>query len=151
MFSWKLSNTHLSYHVDQVVELKRSADGRSQVVEQVALHELGDDEDGLAFGADRVEAHELVVAQFVHDEGLVQELLGAHATLSQGLDGHLGRLVPPAFVDLAEHAAAQKFNEGQGLARDLDYVLLGGHQCASDGLDLFARPRQLAAQSVLLN
>ena len=100
MFSWKLSNTHLSYHVDQVVELKRSADGRSQVVEQVALHELGDDEDGLAFGADRVEAHELVVAQFVHDEGLVQELLGAHAALSQGLDGHFGRLVPSSFVDL---------------------------------------------------
>lgn len=59
------------------------------------VHELCDDVDGL-LGHHSVERHQLVVPEFLHDLGLLQEGLRRHRARFQGLDGHFGRTVPRA-------------------------------------------------------
>ena len=58
-------------------------------------HVLGHDVDGL-LGDHGVQRHQLVVAELLHDLGLLQEGLGRHGAWLQGLDGHLGGAVPRA-------------------------------------------------------
>ena len=58
-------------------------------------HVFGDDVDGL-LRHNSVQLHQLVVAELLHDLGLLQEGLGRHGAGLQGLDGHLGGAVPRA-------------------------------------------------------
>ena len=60
-------------------------------------HVFGDDVDGL-LGHHGVQLHQLVVAELLHDLGLLQEGLGGHGARLQGLHSHLGGPVPGACV-----------------------------------------------------
>lgn len=57
------------------------------------LHELGDDVDGLLLGDDRVQLHQLVMLQCLHQVRLFQEGIHGHAAWLHRLHRHLGVLV----------------------------------------------------------
>lgn len=59
-------------------------------------HELSDNVDGL-LGHNSIELHQLVVAEPLHDLGLLQESLRGHGPWLQSLHRYLGGTVPHAW------------------------------------------------------
>lgn len=64
-------------------------------------HEFCHDVDGL-LRHNGVERHQLVVSQFLHDLGLLQEGLWRHGARLQGLYGHFGCAIPSACITTTE-------------------------------------------------
>ncbi len=95
-----------------------------QEVEEILLHEFGDDQDGLVARADRIQLEQLRMAQLLHDLSFREKVARIHRARLQLLDRHRRRVIPAAFPDLAELARADLTDELQRPTLDFPLVVV---------------------------